>query len=140
MTTTADKIKVMQAFESGAEIQWKQKHFATWIDMSKEIGDELGWDWEVFDYRIKPPDPEPRECWAEFSSVFNIGLMGAWNKDESPSSNAVLMREVTSQMKQNELDGERYRRYKVLAKAQARDWYLRPDKWDEEIDKTMEET
>ena len=80
MTTTADKIKVMQAYEDGADIQ-------VYVELK------------------------------------NAGVV-------------IHVREVIPQMEQ---DAKRYRRYKELAKSQARNWYLRPDKWDEEIDKTMEE-
>ena len=50
MTTTAEKIKVMQAFEDGAEIEWHNG--SQWV--SREAPE---WNWCDCDYRIAPKPP-----------------------------------------------------------------------------------
>lgn len=51
--TTEEKIKVMQAYVNGEQIQFRRAEEEQWVDV---IGDglELGWDWVKSDYRIKP--------------------------------------------------------------------------------------
>lgn len=63
MTTTAEKIKVMQAFENGECIQQKFKSESDicWRgDWCKSSDSEPNWDWQALDYRVKP---KPREIW-----------------------------------------------------------------------------
>ena len=49
MKTTAEKIKIMQAFEDGKKIQWKYLDNKNWGKVVTPI-----WDWNRCDYRIKP--------------------------------------------------------------------------------------
>ena len=56
MTTTAEKIKVMQAFEDGVEIQSMSRRSLVWCDTPLP-----SWDWSDNNYRIKPPDPKSLE-------------------------------------------------------------------------------
>ena len=53
MKTTAEKIEVMQAFERGEEIQVECGN--SWARVS-----DPKWNWDAFDYRIKP---KAREFW-----------------------------------------------------------------------------
>jgi len=56
VSTTAEKIAVMQASEDGAEIEHTVKNKTLpWLDT-----DEPWWDWVSFEYRIKP---EPLTLW-----------------------------------------------------------------------------
>lgn len=48
MKTTAEKIKVMQAFERGEQIEAKMDE-APWV---RSV--DPSWDWTTFDYRVKP--------------------------------------------------------------------------------------
>ncbi len=53
MKTTKQKIEVMQAFVDGKPIQYKgNDKWSTWKDMPVEPT----WDWNYFDFRIKPED------------------------------------------------------------------------------------
>lgn len=54
MTTTQEKIKVMQAFCEGKAIQYRKKDS---LNQWYNVGVEPIWDWNQVDYRIKP---EPR--------------------------------------------------------------------------------
>lgn len=49
MTPLAEKIKVMQAFERGEEIQYVCCGYENWCDCTEPF-----WDWDTFDYRVKP--------------------------------------------------------------------------------------
>lgn len=53
MTTTAEKIAVMQAFEEGKAIQYKPSMAA---DVAGNWARSLGplWNWDRYSYRIKP--------------------------------------------------------------------------------------
>jgi hypothetical protein len=46
---TKEKIAIMQASDSGKEIEFRWKHTETW-----EYCPIPGWDWSTFDFRIKP--------------------------------------------------------------------------------------
>jgi len=49
MTSTEDKIKVMQAFADGKKIEVRPVKIDRWEDTCKPL-----WNWSIFDYRIKP--------------------------------------------------------------------------------------
>ena len=49
MISLAEKIKVMQAFERGEEIQFVCCGYENWRDCTEPF-----WNWDTFDYRIKP--------------------------------------------------------------------------------------
>lgn len=57
--TTEDKIKVMQAYIDGKEIQCRSILGGEWGDAI----DELRWNWDSTDYRIKP---NPREYYLAY--------------------------------------------------------------------------
>ena len=51
-----EMIKVMQHFEDGGEVEFSDDNFETVLgEANKENDEDLGWDWEDFDYRIKEP-------------------------------------------------------------------------------------
>lgn len=49
MTTLAEKIAVMQAFERGEKVEDKHKGGGTWAECGSPT-----WDWFLFEYRIAP--------------------------------------------------------------------------------------
>jgi len=55
--TTKEMIEVMQAYADGKGIERRCKH-----DLSEKWEDakDPGWNWNLFDYRIKPEKAEPR--------------------------------------------------------------------------------
>ena len=62
MSDTAYKIEVMQACEDGEKIQFKP------IGGAWEDTDKPGWEWQSYDYRIKPEKkelvlPDMWPCW-----------------------------------------------------------------------------
>jgi len=54
---TTDKIKVMQAFADGAEIEFKSDNIGCWLSTTCPI-----WNWSTSDYRVKINEPfwEPK--------------------------------------------------------------------------------
>lgn len=54
MITTKEKIAVMQAYDDGKTVLYRDKKEYDWY----ETHDPL-WDWDTFDYRVKP-DPKLR--------------------------------------------------------------------------------
>lgn len=56
MSTTAEKIAVMQAHEAGEVIEYANSGKSDWEEIIHPA-----WDWASFDYRIKPR--EPRVIW-----------------------------------------------------------------------------
>jgi len=57
MTTTAEKIAVMQAFEDGAEIE--TRFSCQWVMAENPI-----WNWNSYDYRVA--EKPPRDMWLNF--------------------------------------------------------------------------
>lgn len=57
-TTTEGKIAVMQAYVDGKTVEWSTRAGREW-----RSGYRPGWNWDDFDYRIKP---EPVDPFAEF--------------------------------------------------------------------------
>ncbi len=62
MSTTAEKIAVMQAFEDGKEIQYKEQYSTAWLGAATP-----NWDWRYLEYRIKPEPREPRVIYVGFT-------------------------------------------------------------------------
>jgi len=54
MSTTKEKIAIMQAFEDGKVIQFRLKGLAYW-----DIVEKPAWNWDAFAFRIKP---EPKKA------------------------------------------------------------------------------
>lgn len=57
--TTAEKIKVMQAFERGEQIQRRSFGCDSWADISSPA-----WDWFNQEYRVKPKIRKIKVYWA----------------------------------------------------------------------------
>ena len=56
MKTTKEMIEVMQHFENGGEVEFSDDNFETVLGESKKEDEEdLCWNWDEFDYRIKEP-------------------------------------------------------------------------------------
>ena len=77
-TDTADCIKVMQAYVEGKQIQYAESEMENWTDIESP-----DWDWDVYDYRIKPeskyrPFKNAEECWQEMQKHQPFG----WIKDK----------------------------------------------------------
>lgn len=77
-TDTADCIKVMQAYVDGKQIQYAESEMENWTDIESP-----DWDWDVYDYRIKPesnyrPFKNIEECWHEMQKHQPFG----WIKDK----------------------------------------------------------
>lgn len=51
--TTKEKIAIMQAFEDGKEIEYRDNTKNDWLDAKSPL-----WDWIDYDYRIKPQKPQ----------------------------------------------------------------------------------
>lgn len=59
--TTKEMIAVMQAYEDGKAIEFRDRHSGEWGECSIPL-----WDWHAFDYRIKPePKYVPYDSVAE---------------------------------------------------------------------------
>lgn len=68
MKTTAEMIEVMQAFERGEKIEFKQLTLGGhWF-----IASSPNWDWALNDYRIKPLTEPVKLYWAVLKS-FSTG-------------------------------------------------------------------
>ena len=82
--TTEEKIKVMQAYVDGKQIQTRSNLIknslfkSDWVDMSIEPS----WDWVINDYRIKPEPKKPTyrpykdtdEMIADFKERFEVNV------------------------------------------------------------------
>jgi hypothetical protein len=102
MTTTSDKIKVMQAFERGEDIEALNHNAPScgWFAI-----DVPTWSWDKYNYRIKP---EPKTIWVnEYDDGFTPDLMAYRTKPqaddyadkERPRHIAVEYREVIKESK-----------------------------------------
>jgi len=58
-TTTAEKIKVMQAFEDGRDIRFVIQGGGCGVISKCRQGDNPGWNWEEITYTIVTPSPPP---------------------------------------------------------------------------------
>ena len=157
MTTTAEKIKVMQAFVDGHAIQRGMRHNERQCKPEEWQDDGMPtWDWMYCDYRIKTPNPEPLECWANHYGAgpsgpdivaFNSKELAVWHAETVANQNsntllrAVKMRQVTPQDEQDRKDAARYRWFKSKARSFEKNppLFWQPiEKWDEEIDKAIQ--
>ncbi len=152
MTTTADKIKFVLD-----QLRAKSKNDTEYADSILKFFD-LGQEhrFSIFAYvfknrdlpgyikehmqkDLKPPDPEPLECWARVDEDRNIVTAG--NNNPAPGSPYIIpMREVTPQDEQDRKDAARYRYLKGDPASGSAPLYLSPvGEWDERIDKAMED-
>lgn len=77
--TTEEKIKVMQAYVDGKQIQTRAALFkGNWVD----VNIEPSWDWALNDYRIKPevkkptyrPYKDTEEMIADYKERFKVDV------------------------------------------------------------------
>ena len=58
---TKEKIAVMQAYEDGKVCQIRTRNVEDeWSDFQKNAQTNTGWNWERYDYRIKPEEKKPK--------------------------------------------------------------------------------
>ena len=79
---TAECIKVMQAYVEGKQIQYADAETEDWIDIESSE-----WDWDNYDYRIKPgpsyrPFANVEECWQEMLKHQPFGIMSSKNRKD----------------------------------------------------------
>lgn len=67
LSGTAEKMKVMAAFEAGKKIQVRPKGSGAWTRLSRSRAPE--WNWENCDYR---EEPVPREFWLNMYAATRI--------------------------------------------------------------------
>ena len=82
MTTTVEKIAVMQAFEDGKNIEFKLREKGNW-----ETCDLPNWNWMECDYRIaeEPPKMVEKWLWIMRGSKTEF-ITGSYYTDESKVS------------------------------------------------------
>jgi len=79
MSTTKEKIAIMQAFEDGKVIQFRLKGLAYW-----DIVEKPAWNWDAFAFRIKP---EPKKVTMQIYQDKCTGRLRAFMVIELPDSN-----------------------------------------------------
>jgi len=83
MTTTAEKIEIMQAYENGKAIEYKGKNSEMWIPNECPT-----WGWDMCDYRIKP---EPEIEQGNLLDMVQVHL-SHWTSEERDVLNAIIKR------------------------------------------------
>ena len=81
--TTKEKIEVMQAYEEGKQIQIRAIRInkSDWVDSYGEPN----WDWDFFEYRIKPEEEKPvRMTNRQLAEWLSRGF-GSWKTKRSPT-------------------------------------------------------
>lgn len=81
--TTKEKIAVMQAYVDGKQIQIRATRInkSDWVDSYGEPH----WDWEFFDYRVKPQEEKPvRMTNRQLAEWLSRGF-GSWKMRRSPT-------------------------------------------------------
>lgn len=70
MKTLAQKIEIMQAAQRGETIEMQYlNRTGGWLEPSDQ--DKIAWNWDSFDYRVKPK--APREFWINIYPDQNPG-------------------------------------------------------------------
>lgn len=87
---TAECIKVMQAYVEGKQIQYADAETEDWIDIESSE-----WDWDNYDYRIKPgpsyrPFANVEECWQEMLKHQPFGIMSSKNRKDYMSFKSLI--------------------------------------------------
>ena len=80
MSTTAQKIEIMQAFADGKTIEYKCKGHDRWGEARTPQ-----WNWSANDFRIKPEPP--REFWV---NVYTNGLTSGLLESAARAEHLVL--------------------------------------------------
>ena len=75
--TLSEKIKVMQHFEQGGEVEFKRR--INKFENNWQENEHPYWDWATFDYRIKPKPVELLyEWWYQYpdkTTIVGVSLM-----------------------------------------------------------------
>ena len=79
--TTREMIAVMQAYADGKKIQIADKGSKDWADYG--TGEPV-WDWDAFDYRIKPEEKPVRMTNRQLAEWLARGF-GSWKTRRSPT-------------------------------------------------------
>jgi len=75
--TTKEKIEIMQAYENGKKIEWRPNAFKRpWNDYLNEPE----WNWEYYQYRIKPEEPNSIPATEEELEIIGRGVLWCRNK------------------------------------------------------------
>lgn len=93
--TTAGKIALMQAYEDGKELEFKNHKASSWEYLESGTGIYPAWDWLGSDYRIKPQTVEEaaKECFNQVQAsepmagvnwIEEIFISGVKWRDENP--------------------------------------------------------
>ena len=77
--TTAEMIAVMQAYVKGEQIQCRHRGRREWNDITV-----AKWDWELYEYRIKPKEESERMTNRQLAEWCAEGK-GLWKHDPSNS-------------------------------------------------------
>ena len=72
--TLAEKIAVMQAAERGEEIEGRHLWSKSWMNIPTPT-----WNWDEFDYRVKP---KPQKFWVVFNKEGYVMCAGTKNKPD----------------------------------------------------------
>ena len=85
MSSTKEKIAIMQAYEDGKKIQGRDPETEDWFDWTGK--NEPSWDWRSGDYRVKP---EPCKLWViDYPGNPNTVLCG-WRTKQAAEDHLVL--------------------------------------------------
>ena len=77
MTTTAEKIAIMQAYVEGKKLDYKHIYHKSWEPFTNLIETEPVWNWYQYEYRISPNQPKPKTLF----KCYLIGTYLYWIKD-----------------------------------------------------------
>tara|TARA_R110000822_G_scaffold10325_2_gene39163 strand:- start:663 stop:953 length:291 start_codon:yes stop_codon:yes gene_type:complete len=72
MTTTAEKIAVMQAYERGEDVEFYNYQLEKWMGLTGPTGMEPEWSWKKYYYRIKPKEPKVIWVWQDSSGRTHV--------------------------------------------------------------------
>lgn len=68
MSTTVEKIAVMQAWEDGKPIEVRRRSGDDWVTVKRPIETPI-WDWSLYDYRIAQPS-KPGIDWSHVAPEY----------------------------------------------------------------------
>jgi hypothetical protein len=82
MTTTAEKIKIMQAFKDGQQIQVRGTTGLGYCSWSDTTIKNPVWNWRDTEYRIAPKPKKKMWQWIVINSVGNIIITPCFYENE----------------------------------------------------------
>ncbi len=90
--TSDEIIAVVKAYSDGKIIQCRNKGAEGWA--SFRAGDEIVWNFGIFDFRVAPEPRKPREWWAEVPSDGSVGQLFQNLSQNTKGYELVRVREV----------------------------------------------